>query len=165
MSQLSHQAPQPHQQPPPVQRTVQCPAAAAPVNATSETSRVHDVGLPRLPPQYYRRVRDHCTMGNATALAARLTRWWHERGFTNVAFWVVEEPIQMTRRGEAIWLVRSNLVGGLPPEAAPDDPKGSVAPAEPEVPPLSVPVRANPATRQAASGVGGTCERMVTDAR
>lgn len=55
----------------------------------------------------------------ARELACELDDWWHSRGYTRVTHWVVEAKSSV-RRGSngptTIWCVRSNLIGGLPPE-------------------------------------------------
>jgi hypothetical protein len=61
---------------------------------------------------------DTTTREGAEALARKLDAYWHAQGFPQVQHWV-----EMHRRltpaaplhGEAMWVVRSNLVRGLPP--------------------------------------------------
>jgi hypothetical protein len=72
---------------------------------------------------------DLCTRTGAEQQAAALTAWWHARGFTTVRHWIEPMPkhprthvdgASRTRAdAEKIWQVRSNLIGGLPPRAAP----------------------------------------------
>lgn len=67
---------------------------------------------------------EHTTRICAEALAARLTAWWHERGWPSARFWPVESRHIFDRLNEhgAIidryrrWDVRSNLVNGVPPK-------------------------------------------------
>jgi hypothetical protein len=55
------------------------------------------------------------TRGHTEDMARRVERAWHKCGHTQVRAWVIEEP---KYKGAAIWGIRSNLVGGLPPKAA-----------------------------------------------
>ena len=56
---------------------------------------------------------DWMSREGAQQLAHDLDHWWHSRGFTTVHHAVV--PKQVNRVG-SVWLVRSNLVNGLPPK-------------------------------------------------
>jgi hypothetical protein len=59
---------------------------------------------------------DHCTRPRALRHTEALDRWWHARGHTSVRQWVEPYLVRNTNRGDTIWMVRSNLVGGLPPK-------------------------------------------------
>lgn len=48
----------------------------------------------------------------AVALAERLAKWWHMRGYPQAEFRAVARK---SKNGKEIWTVRSNLVNGLPP--------------------------------------------------
>jgi hypothetical protein len=52
----------------------------------------------------------------AWALAARLRDHWHEQGY-EIEAWV-EAVRTESKENRHIWVVRTNLVGGLPPRAA-----------------------------------------------
>ena len=63
---------------------------------------------------------DTTTREGAEALAARLTRYWHAKGYTQVRHWAEHQRVRTAEAplfGHAIWVVRSNLVGGLPPRS------------------------------------------------
>lgn len=64
-------------------------------------------GSPREPPE-------HTTRLCAEALAARLTAFWHGRGFPGARFWPVEYRA-MVDKFDKRWDIRSNLVNGIPP--------------------------------------------------
>jgi hypothetical protein len=69
--------------------------------------------------------RDLFTRTAAEAQAAELNTWWHSRGHPTVQHWV--EPAALSTRlrptrhnpesSAGIWVVRSNLINGLPPKA------------------------------------------------
>lgn len=56
---------------------------------------------------------DSLNGSGAAALADRIKNYWHSRGHTNVVMSVVE--ISGVTYLETIYMVRSNLVRGLPP--------------------------------------------------
>jgi hypothetical protein len=68
--------------------------------------------------------RDLFTRTVATAQAAELNTWWHLRGYPTVEHWVEQVPLaryirpSKARRKGGVWVVRSNLVSGLPPKPA-----------------------------------------------
>jgi len=79
--------------------------------------------------------RDVCSREGAQLLAQRLDDWWHTRGFTQVQHWVERSagrsrshrkkaelpPPSIKDEPEGVWVVRSNLINGLPPRRhAPD---------------------------------------------
>lgn len=67
--------------------------------------------------------RELMTQEGATELAAELDEWWEKAGYTTARHWI--EKAHPRRKantrtsdqwvGEGIWVVRSNLIGGLPP--------------------------------------------------
>jgi hypothetical protein len=82
-----------------------------------------------------RHKRDPNTEDGARALAEQLTDWWHTRGYTTAQFWTErarygrnsgptlappyrgwpdDDPRHSADHG--LWVVRSNLVNGLPPK-------------------------------------------------
>jgi hypothetical protein len=73
-----------------------------------------------------RQPRDRCTQDGAQALAWQLDAWWHERGYPQVRHWVERAKLPRTvHGGEAgqaedgtagLFVVRSNLVAGMPPQ-------------------------------------------------
>jgi hypothetical protein len=99
-----------------------------------------DVGLPRRPPKAAIGQRDHSTRANALALAAQLNAWWHARGYPQARFWLDPVPIRTTPRAALVWVVRNNLVNGLPPK--PEVTIKPVTPVDNRSPPLSIPMRA-----------------------
>jgi hypothetical protein len=66
---------------------------------------------------------EHTTRLCAEALAARLTAYWHGRGFAAAKFWCVAHRV-LAEDGEGAehatryqrWDIRSNLINGIPPE-------------------------------------------------
>lgn len=64
---------------------------------------------------------DNLSRDGAIELALRLDAWWQRRGARTVEHWVVPEPLtaEAARKGwgsnRAIYVVKSNLVNGLPP--------------------------------------------------
>jgi hypothetical protein len=70
-----------------------------------------------------RQPRDRCTQDGAQALAWQLDAWWHDRGYLTVRHWVERVRLPKVSRvtdsedGVAgLWVVRSNLVAGMPPQ-------------------------------------------------
>ncbi len=64
----------------------------------------------------YANAPDHLNKKGAMALAKRLERYWHERGYPAARFWT--EPIdeRFAKIGTyEIYRVACNLVNGLPP--------------------------------------------------
>jgi hypothetical protein len=67
--------------------------------------------------------RDLITREGATELAAELDLWWHSRGFYTVRHtveWIAFDRSSGKRsdqlgRSSGAWIVKSNLVNGLPP--------------------------------------------------
>ena len=64
--------------------------------------------------------RNTMTKAGAETLASELDVWWHERGFLTVRHWA--EWAKKIRPGRdagdgGLWVVRSNLVQGMPPKA------------------------------------------------
>jgi hypothetical protein len=61
---------------------------------------------------------DHLTEGGAIVLAERLEAWWAKLGYPSVRTWW-ERATGKTVRGNlgTVYVVRSNLVNGLPPAA------------------------------------------------
>jgi hypothetical protein len=62
----------------------------------------------------------HCTREGAEALAANLDAYWHKRGFPQVRQWVERQPWAdgpppRCVSAAGLWIVRSNLVRGMPP--------------------------------------------------
>ena len=65
------------------------------------------------------------TQRGAMALAKRLERYWHQKGYVAARFWA--EPIgeRFEKVGTyEIYRVTSNLVNGMPPRYAPTQPMG-----------------------------------------
>lgn len=56
-------------------------------------------------------IPDSLTEGGAKALAAKVRSYWRERGHANVRLTVEPDPVVTS-----VFVVRSNLVGGKPPE-------------------------------------------------
>jgi hypothetical protein len=56
---------------------------------------------------------DHCDNAGAHALAARIKHFWHKKGHA-VAVRVEHES---GSKCGPIWVVRSNMLDGMPPEA------------------------------------------------
>lgn len=56
---------------------------------------------------------DNLSQAGAHQLAARLDAYWRSQGHTTARFWV--EPARNHGSQHAIFVVRSNLVGGWPP--------------------------------------------------
>lgn len=50
----------------------------------------------------------------AEQLAAKIERYWHERGHDNVRAWVEAKPIIMPQDAP-VYSVRTNLIKGMPP--------------------------------------------------
>jgi hypothetical protein len=67
--------------------------------------------------------RDHCSRIGAERLARELDEWWHSRGHPHVRHIVTlaQRVPKKSQQGSdeepsgKVWVVRSNLVGGLPP--------------------------------------------------
>lgn len=62
---------------------------------------------------------DTTTREGAEALARRLDAYWHRLGYGQVQHWVEQQrriTVAAPLQGEGIWVVRSNLVRGLPPK-------------------------------------------------
>lgn len=57
---------------------------------------------------------DNLTEDGAADLARRLTAYWHAEGYPHVRFWIAAANLP-TAISPKIWVVRTNLVGGLPP--------------------------------------------------
>jgi hypothetical protein len=59
---------------------------------------------------------DHLTEEGAKALVRRLQDFWHQ--YKTAKFWAEYQPEHIDRRVfiPAMWVVRSNLVGGWPPQ-------------------------------------------------
>jgi hypothetical protein len=70
-----------------------------------------------------RATRELCTESGATQLAADLDAWWHSRGYTSVRHWpewlafarTTGKRSDQLGRSSGTWIVRSNLVNGMPP--------------------------------------------------
>lgn len=63
---------------------------------------------------------DTTTREGAEALARKLDRYWHAKGFPQVSHWVEFQRHKTPAapfHGEGIWVVRSNLVRGQPPRS------------------------------------------------
>lgn len=58
-------------------------------------------------------VPDFCTKDGAFRLAKRIQQKWHDLGHANVRVWVCDAA-EESRHG--LYVVRSNLVNGLPPK-------------------------------------------------
>jgi hypothetical protein len=58
--------------------------------------------------------RDFCIERGARELAHKIEQAWHEAGHLGVRAWVEKEPTT-DRHGHAIYVVKSNLVRGMPP--------------------------------------------------
>ena len=79
------------------------------------------------------RAPDLCSELGAARLAAKLQAWWHAQGEHEVRFWIERsnhKRVYVRKDGhtkdvhaDAIWLIRSNLVRGLPPSKT-DEPAG-----------------------------------------
>lgn len=53
-------------------------------------------------------VPDYCSRADASReLARRLTKWWHDQGYTGVRFWVEKDAVNFRK---PLYVVRSNLV-------------------------------------------------------
>lgn len=69
--------------------------------------------------RYHREDRTECpdysSRAGAEQLAEQLTAFWHARGYRQVQFWV--EPLHEPRCRHITYVVRGNLVRGLPPKA------------------------------------------------
>ncbi len=59
--------------------------------------------------------RDWCTQSGAQEIAAQVRRYWAEQGYNNVQTTV--EKLSLHDR-DTSYVVRSNLIGGLPPGQA-----------------------------------------------
>jgi hypothetical protein len=59
--------------------------------------------------------RDVSTRIGAEELAAEIEELWHQRGYPQVRAWVEAKPV-FSQFG-AVYTVRTNLIGGLPPPA------------------------------------------------
>lgn len=55
---------------------------------------------------------NHCSQSGAQSLAARLAAYWHAQGYPKAKHWT--EAVNPDLVG-TIWVVRSNLVNGMPP--------------------------------------------------
>jgi hypothetical protein len=55
---------------------------------------------------------------DAVKQAEQIKNYWHKRGATQVAAWAVEEKVQFKSGSRTIWIVQTNLQGGLPPKGA-----------------------------------------------
>lgn len=63
-------------------------------------------------------IPDHAgSKERAQALAERIQRFWHERGGRGVVAWAQHDADQCRGSTAALFVVRSNLIGGLPPRA------------------------------------------------
>ena len=61
-------------------------------------------------------VPDHVgTREGAAALASRIVAYWHERGARTVQAWAQHDVGADKTTQQALFVVRSNLVAGLPP--------------------------------------------------
>ena len=74
--------------------------------------------------------RDHLSQAGADALARKLDDWWHTRGYPQVRHWAERAtmadgpPRLKTKNGTTaagLWVVRSNLVSGMPPRTSAGD--------------------------------------------
>jgi|TARA_Y100000310_G_scaffold304804_1_gene344330 hypothetical protein len=50
----------------------------------------------------------------AEELATRIEEYWHEKGYPNVLVWAEQEWFGKSK----VFVIKSNLVNGLPPDAA-----------------------------------------------
>ena len=57
-----------------------------------------------------------CSREGAEQLARGLDAWWHSRGYTTVRHWTEQATLRTPRHSaQQGWVVRSNLIGGMPP--------------------------------------------------
>lgn len=94
---------------------------SAPLAPCLNTNRPEATGsvsmvFPIPPRPDHRRVPDTLCRKGAMALAKRLERYWHERGYPAARFWAepIEERFQKIGTSE-IYRIKSNLLNGLPP--------------------------------------------------
>src|SRR5690242_8774639 len=93
------------------------PIAASAVSRTYDPARDEIAQVPKGPR------RDLSSEHGALTLARELDAWWHQRGYPQVKHTVeralARRPNSAKPDAEAtmsLWVVRSNLVGGLPPK-------------------------------------------------
>lgn len=64
-------------------------------------------------------VPDHCgAKENAAELALRIEAYWRQRGARAVKVWAQHEVGGDKSNNTALYVVRSNMVGGLPPRTS-----------------------------------------------
>jgi hypothetical protein len=65
---------------------------------------------------------DYCTQEGAEGLVKALTAYWTAKGYTTHKFWVegAKEPSKSLHMRHSMWVVRCNLINGLPPKMKKD---------------------------------------------
>lgn len=71
----------------------------------------------RIAPTYPKagKARDLTSRTGAEMLAAEIEAWWAKRDYRQVRAWVDEHSINGDH-GHAVYSVRTNLIGGMPPK-------------------------------------------------
>lgn len=70
-------------------------------------------GRESLPARPGKTLPDSLSRAAAKRLSGLILRYWAERGFRTVR--CAQERLHLAADGEIRWVVRSNLIGGLPP--------------------------------------------------